>query len=49
MDVATKENERLVVRIKELEGIVALADEETDMEKAMATREDLIARIRVLE
>ena len=47
--VATKENEHLVARNLELEGITAPVEDETDMEKNMTTRADLISRIRVLE
>ena len=49
LKAATKENERLVARTSELEGITAPAEDETDTEKNMVTRADLIAHIRVLE
>ena len=45
LDAVTKENEYMVVKIKELEGIVA----PDDTKKSMATRGDQIARIRLLE
>ena len=45
----TKENEFLVARIKELEGIAALTEEETDTEKALVSSVELIACIWVLE
>ena len=44
-----KENECLVAKINELEGIVSLDEEETDAEKAMVTTGDLIVCIQVLE
>ena len=45
----TKENERLVARAKELEGIAAPIEEDTDTEKAMVSRVELIAHIWVLK
>ena len=39
----------MAARVKELEEIVAPSNEETDTEKALETRKDLIARNRVLE
>ena len=49
LEAATKENECLVARTSELEGITTPAKDETDAEKNMATKSYLITRIRVLE
>ena len=49
LEAAAKENERLVVHTKELEGIITPAEEETNVENSMVSRADLIAHIRVLE
>ena len=49
LEAATKENDRLVARTKELEGITAPDEDETDAEKGMASRAEFITRIQVLE
>ena len=49
LEVVAKENERLITRTKELEGIIAPTEEETDPGKSMVSKAELIARIRVLK
>ena len=49
VETAIRENERLVARNLELEGMTTSVKNETETEKNMATRANLIARIRLHE
>ena len=48
-EATDEENQRLRDRITELEGSTAVGEDETDDEKSMKTRGDLIGKIRVLQ